>query len=225
MGIILLVGYMFYDSLKMSLFLAPYILIHCKVRYKSYCLEKKDRLAQSFKDGIQVLKSLLQTGYSFENAVRGSLSEVEMIYGKKDPTYQGLLKVSNLLSLNVSIEEAFDGFATESGVEEIQYFSEVLKIAKKSGGNLIGIIGNTIEIISDRIDVKREIRTITAAKKLEQRIMNMVPLGIILYMRFSSIGMMNKLYGNPAGIIIMTLCLIVYGVAILLAGKITDIRV
>ena len=53
----------------------------------------------------------------------------------------------------------------------------------------------------------------------------MVPLGIILYMRFSSIGMMNKLYGNPAGIIIMTLCLIVYGVAILLAGKITDIRV
>ena len=223
--IIFLGGYLFYNSFKVSLIFIPYILIHCKIRYKSYILEEKDRRAHSFKDGIQVLKSLLQTGYSFENAVRGALSEIELMYGKKDPTYQGFLKISNLVALNISTEEAFDSFARESGVEEIQYFSEVLKIAKKSGGNLIGIIGNTVEIISDRIDVKREIRTITAAKKLEQGIMNIVPIGIILYMRFSSLRMMDKLYGNPAGVLIMTICVIVYGVAIMLANRITDIQV
>ena len=224
-GIILLIGYIFYNSFVVSLAFSPYILFHCKIRYRTYASDRRDRLAVSFKDGIQILKSLLQTGYSFENAVKGSLSEMEMIYGKNNPAYQGFLKISNQVALNVSVEEAFDDFAMESGEDEIQYFAEVLKVAKKSGGNLMEIMGNTADIIADRIDVKREIRTITAAKKLEQGIMNMVPIGIVMYMRVSSLGMMDKLYGNPAGVIIMTICLIVYGAAIFLAGRITDIQV
>ena len=224
-GIILIFGYLFYDSFLVSAILLPYVLIHCKIRFRGYRQTKNDHLAVAFKDGIQIIKSLLQTGYSIENAVRGSLAEMEMIYGKKNPAYKGFLKISNQLSLNVSIEEAFENFAIESKVEEISFFSEVLRYAKRSGGNLISIISNTTEIIADRIDVKREIRTITAARKYEQGIMNIVPLGIIMYMRVSSIGMMDKLYGNPIGIMIMSICLGIYAAAIILAGKISNIQV
>ena len=55
--------------------------------------------------------------------------------------------------------------------------------------------------------------------------MNLVPLGIILYMRLTSPGMMSNLYGNTVGIITMTGCLVVYIMGRFLAEKIADIRV
>ncbi len=66
---------------------------------------------------------------------------------------------------------------------------------------------------------------ITSAKKLEQNIMNLVPIGIILYMRLTSAEMFNKLYGNAVGILIMTICLVIYFAARMLASHIADIKV
>ena len=55
--------------------------------------------------------------------------------------------------------------------------------------------------------------------------MNYVPLGIILYMRLTSPEMFVKVYGNLAGIIIMTGCLLIYFAARVIAEKIVDIKV
>ena len=71
------------------------------------------------------------------------------------------------LNLNISIEDAFNEFAKECRVEEINNFSEILSYAKRSGGNLIQIIKNTTDSISEKIDVKREISTIISAKQFE----------------------------------------------------------
>ena len=125
----------------------------------------------------------------------------------------------------MNIEDAFDEFAKECGVEEIDIFAQILHYAKRSGGNLIEIIRSTTETISEKIDVKREIRTIISAKQFEQSIMNYVPMGIILYMRVSAPGMFEKVYGNVAGVIIMTGCLLVYFLARIIAEKIVDIKV
>ncbi len=97
--------------------------------------------------------------------------------------------------------------------------------AKRSGGDLIRIIRDTTEVINEKLEVKREISTIISAKKLEQSIMNMVPVGIVLYMRLTSGGMFDKLYGNAVGIIVMTVCLLIYFAAKMLADQIVDIQV
>ena len=110
-------------------------------------------------------------------------------------------------------------------MEEISNFAEILAYAKRSGGNLIQIIKTTTDTISEKIDVKREINTIITAKQLEQNIMNYVPLGIILYMRLTSPEMFVKVYGNAAGITVMTICLLIYFAARVIAEKIVDIKV
>lgn len=108
---------------------------------------------------------------------------------------------------------------------KIDSFAQVLTYAKRNGGNLVDIIRNTTDTISDKIEVKREISAITSAKKLEQNIMNLVPIGIILYMRLTSVEMFSKLYGNAVGILIMTICLVIYFAARMLASHIADIKV
>lgn len=179
----------------------------------------------SFKDGMQVVKNSIQTGYSIENAFKEAVKEIEFLYGKTNETYSYFLKITNLIALNVPIEDVFMQYAKEMDIEEILCFAEILKYAKRTGGNLIQIISNTTDIITEKIEVKQEIRTIISGKQYEQTIMSIVPALIILYMRVSSIGMMDKLYGNVVGVVIMSVCLAVYISGVFLARKIVRIVV
>lgn len=224
-GFLLIIGYIFYNSLWVGLVFFPYIFLHVKKGMERYRIKQQERIAVEFKDGMQAVVSSLTAGYSIENSFRESLEELRMIYGTKTLIYKGFSRIVNRLNINMNIEDAFDEFAKECGVEEIDIFAQILHYAKRSGGNLIEIIRSTTETISEKIDVKREIRTIISAKQFEQSIMNYVPMGIILYMRVSAPGMFEKVYGNVAGVIIMTGCLLVYFLARIIAEKIVDIKV
>lgn len=224
-GLLLLTGYLFYDNAFVGLIFFPYIFFYVKKSMKRYEQKRQERLAAAFRDGMQAVVAALSAGYSVENAFRESLGELELMYGRRAGIYTGFAKIVNKLNMNVNIEEAFADFAEESQVEEIASFAQVLVYAKQSGGNLIAIIKDTADSVSEKIEVRREINTIISAKKLEQNIMNFVPMGIILYMRVSSAEMFVKLYGSAAGIAIMTVCLAVYCAAKIIADRIVDIRV
>lgn len=224
-GLLILVGYLFYDNMLVGAVFFPYVFFHIKKKKREYEEKRKVHMAQSFKDGMQAALSALCVGYSLENAFREALSELEIMHGKKDEIYKGFAEIVRKLSINVNIEEAFMEFAKECDVEEILDFAEILGYAKRSGGNLIQIIQDTTNTISDKIDVSREINTILSAKRLESRIMNAVPFAIIFYMRLTSPELFVRLYHNTAGIAIMSVCLAFYIGAKLLSDRIVNIRI
>ena len=86
-------------------------------------------------------------------------------------------------------------------------------------------IQNCVRIMEDKIDVKKEIDAMLAARKMEQNIMSFMPIGIILYMRMTSPGFMDMLYHNAAGVCIMTICLCCYAVAFIWGRRIVEIEV
>ena len=224
-GFLLIVGYIFYDCPWVGLIFFPYVFLHVKKGLERFKVKQQERIAIEFKDGMQAVVSSLTAGYSIENSFRESLEELRMIYGNKTLIYKGFSRIVNRLNINMNIEDAFDEFAKECCVEEIDIFAQILHYAKRSGGNLIEIIRTTTDTISEKIDVKREISTIISAKQFEQNIMNYVPMGIILYMRVSTPEIFEKVYGNIAGVIMMTGCLLVYFIARVIAEKIVDIKV
>ena len=197
----------------------------CEALLRDFERRRKEKTAAAFKDGMQIISTELSAGYSLENAFRESLGEIEMLYGQDSEIYKSFAEIAARININTNIEDAFADFAGKANVEEIDSFAQVLTYAKRNGGNLVDIIRNTTDTISDKIEVKREISAITSAKKLEQNIMNLVPIGIILYMRLTSAEMFNKLYGNAVGILIMTICLVIYFAARMLASHIADIKV
>ena len=84
----------------------------------------------------------------------------------------------------------------------------MLKIAKRNGGNLVKIITNTAENISQKIEISQEIDTAIAAKKLEQTIMGIMPFAIVLYIRVSNQVYISALYHNLIGIVVMLVSLL-----------------
>ena len=71
----------------------------------------------------------------------------------------------------------------------------------------------------------QEINTLISGKKMEQKIMGLVPFGMIMYLKLASSEVIEPLYGNATGIFIMTVCLIMYVFSNCLAKRIVNIEV
>ena len=116
-------------------------------------------------------------------------------------------------------------FSNRSGLEDVESFCQVFVFAKRGGGNFVKIIKATVGQISDKLEIKREISTMIASKKLEQKIMQAVPVFILFYLDLTSPEFLQVLYQNPFGILVMTVCLLLYIAAMFLAEKIVNISV
>jgi tight adherence protein B len=147
------------------------------------------------------------------------------MYGKDADMCRELSKMTVGIELHQPIEKLLLDFAVRSGQEDVNDFCQIFAFAKRSGGDFIRIIQNTEKRISDKIEILQEMDTVIAAKKLEQKVMNVVPLLILFFIQNSSPDFIRPLYDNLPGVIVMSCCLGLYGVAIIIAQKIVDIEV
>ena len=89
---------------------------------------------------------------------------------------------------------------------------------------MISITRLAAEKISEKIEVRREIHTMIAGKKMESRIMNLIPLGMILYFWICSPGFLDCLY-QSSGRFFMTVLLVLYVFAYWWSERVSDIKV
>ncbi|MFA9376872.1 MAG: type II secretion system F family protein [Lachnotalea sp.] len=219
------IGWLFYHSIIAIIIMFLFIKMFFQDKKKLLNSKRKNELNVQFRDAISSLSSALSAGYSIENAFAEAYDDLLLVYSKEALIIKELYYIVRKLEMNETIETLLEDLSRRSGDEDIKSFTEVFTIAKRSGGDFISIIDMTTNSISGKIDVKREIKVILSDKKLEQRIMNMIPIMIILYVGSTSQGFFDSLYNNLFGIIIMTICLGIYGLAYLLGRKIVEVEV
>ncbi|MCR4691812.1 MAG: type II secretion system protein F [Lachnospiraceae bacterium] len=223
-GLFVLIGFLFYGNPLAGL--PGVLLLPFCIKRKSAGLGKKRRqeLLLQFKELILSYSNSLKVGYSIENALREAYKELGFLYREEDMIMQECRDMMGKLQNNHTIDSLFMDFGKRSGLREIRDFAEVFAVAKKAGGNLPAIIGDSAQRIALKMTENEQIALLFAAKKFEQRIMDLVPIVIILYIGVTSPGYFDPLYGNVAGIVIMTLCLGAYLAAFLWSEKIMDIE-
>ena len=210
LGIVSLVSYLFYHSLVAMVLVIPFYPVFLRMKAQVLLQKQKSMLQEQFKEAICALATALGAGYSIENAWKEARKEVEKLFGEHALIVQELNHMLAHLEMNVSLEELLSDFALRSGLEDVGSFCQVFLFAKRSGGDFIGIIHATANRISRKVDLQREIITDLAARRLESRVMNMVPMFMLLYLNLTSPGYFDLLYGNLSGVIIMSLCLLFY---------------
>ena len=187
--------------------------------------EIKAKTAVEFKEYMMLIVAALQTGYSLEKALIQSEKELVHLYPKNSAISCHIHAMNQKISMNVQVEKAFMEFAESIELEEAESLAEIITFAKRSGGNYGKNIRDTAIKIEENLAVKEEIETITTEKRLELKVMCVMPLGILSYISLTSKGFIAPLYGNLLGIMLMTICLAVYGVLIVVGGRIIDIKV
>ena len=224
-GIAAVVAFLFYRSFW-GLVLWPLLYVLVKKRMRQQLMTRRmETLREHFMNGMQVLNTSLQAGLSMENAWREVQKETLLLYGEGSEFYQEIREINQTVTFNMPIERLFLDFARRSGEEEILRFAEMFDYGKRSGGNWKKIIENTVLRMWERYETQKEIEVMLAAKQIEQKVMNLVPLGMLFFLQMASWDYMQVLYHNFLGIICMSICLAGYGAAIVLSEKIMKIQV
>lgn len=219
-----LTAWLFYRSFY-ALILYPFCFEIVRRQMQKYFHQKqKQQMLYQFQGMLQAIAGLLKAGYSMENAFQEGEKEFIVLYGKTCIMAQEFARINHQLNMNVPIEQLLEDLAQRSGIEEIDSFSQVFGFAKRGGGNIMKIFTESVERITEQTEVKREIETVIAAKKLEQKIMALVPCGILVYLGIAMPEFLNPLYGSFTGVLVMSLCLGIYGCALVMAQKIVEIK-
>ena len=196
-----------------------------------YHQEKKRRLMRrrihhlrkEFQCFLNEMIAALQTGRSIENAFLEAIKDTEKYLAQETIFVMEMKKIGGSMSVGEPLEKLLLDFSTRSHLEEMEYFAEVFLIGKHSGGNLIGIMKNTIRMLQERMDAEEELYTILTEKQVEFYLMSIIPLVILLYLRIGANQLIQSLYGNITGICMMSLCLLIYGGCYLYGKRILEI--
>lgn len=226
MALIFMVSYLFYDRIWLGIsylvFFYPYMLYQQKEQEKIQ--RRQSRL--EFKEMLLSVYNSLSAGYSLENAMRAARNDLRAVNGEKRSVLERELTIlCSGLEMNQPVEMLMEKMASVLDVEEAEQFAQVLWIIKRNGGNLIQIIKKSVEHMNQKIQVKEEILTMVSAKKMEQKIMSVMPFFILLYVRLMNPGYFQVLYESPGGIILTTVCLAVLTGSVFWAKRIVEIEV
>ena len=191
----------------------------------SICEKNNKILKNQFREMILSMATNLKVGYSPENAFLEAYVDLRNLYGTNSKIFYELEVIKKGLSVNRSFGSLLRDFEKECKVEEITEFVDIFCLAEKTGGNLVEIIDSTALLISQKIAIDEEIEVIISAGKMERKIMMIIPFLIILYIDLTNKGFFLPLYHNFIGVIIMSICLLVYLAAIKISGKIISIRI
>ena len=220
------VVYLFYHSVILSLLSGVLIKFAMPYLRKQLADKRMNRLNLQFKDMLYSLSASVASGRQMEEAIIEAEENLSTMYDEDE------LIMRELKHMRVSIVENKESdklllkdFAARSRSEDISNFVQVYITCRNMGGDLEKIIGHTTEVLTDKINIEREIRAVTSQKKTEGRIISLMPLLMLLFLNMFSYSYIEPLYCTFAGKIIMTGALAATFYGVYLMEKISDIRI
>ncbi len=218
-------GYLFYDSWWSLFIVFPFFIICLEYQKKALCRKKEQEFLDAFTDGIRSMAEGLKVGYSVENAIRSALAELQLLFPKENRIVKEFERMVYLISINRPVEQIMKDFSKRIQLREIEDFISVFSAAKRSGGDGIQMINEAVQQMREKREVEKEIQVVIASKKLEFKIMCVIPFFIIFYMKVAFPQFMQILYGNLTGVILMSMCFVIFLGACYTGKRITDIEV
>ncbi len=223
--VIFSVAFIFYRSIFLSLLLTPLALFYPRIKTKDIIRKRKKELNIQFKDMLYSLSSSLSAGRTVESAFREALKDLSVLY--PEPSAYILIEISRIISkldMNGTLEYALSDFASRARLEDVDSFVNVFNISKRTGGNIAEVIKNTSAIISDRIEVGQEVDTMLTERRFEQKVLNMVPILMILLLSFSAPDYLSPVFTTMAGRLTMSASIVLLVIAWLISAKFNDIK-
>lgn len=218
--------YLFYHSIViacpaglLAYFAMPYI--------KGYLAGKRlDALRMQFKDMLYSLSASVASGRQMEEALIEAGENLSVIYSEDEPIMRELrhMRIS-IVENRESDRILLSDFASRSKNEDIEDFVQVYAICRDMGGDLEKVIAHTTEILTDKMNIEREIRAITAQKRTEGLMISLMPIAMLLMMNIFSYTYIEPLYTTAAGRILMTAALASMAFGMYLMQRISRIEI
>ena len=219
------IGILFYDT-PLTVILTVVFMRPALKGYSAIMAERrKNDLRKQFRDLLDSLAASFAGGRHMQEALSEAGKELAAIYQDDDDIMieiKGMLKMMDDGETDAAV---LLDLAERTGIEDILMFAEVFSTVRETGGDMISAMTQASGMLGDKIKIENEIRALTAQKKTEGMVISVMPVVIIVFLRMIAPDYIAVMYGNPAGVILMTAAILGAGSAFLMIRKITSIEI
>lgn len=160
-----------------------------------------DRQRRAFADqlphSLDQISSAMRAGHSVVAAI-GSMAEQAV-----DPTRREFDRALIDEQLGLSLEAALRPIARRMACSDIQQLSLVATLNQRSGGNMADVLELIAEGARERLDLRREIRTLTAQARMSRWIVTALPPGVVGVLLIIRPSYLSPIVHTTGGIIVL----------------------
>lgn len=152
-------------------------------------------------DALELTARSLKAGHTLLGAFRLVAEELPA------PVSTVFSEICQLQSLGLSLEDALERTAKNSGSADMHLFATSVAIQLRSGGNLAEMMNRLAYVIRDRMRLKRRVRVLTAQTQMSKRVLMVLPFVMFLVLNLLNPKYMSILYTTKIGHYLMMLAL------------------
>ncbi|MCL1925196.1 MAG: type II secretion system F family protein [Defluviitaleaceae bacterium] len=220
-----IVSWLFYQNLTIS-FIVAAVFVPAAIILNINNSKKKrlSRLLLQFQSLLESLVVSLQSGSTDLNALAHAYEDMVLMYSADSDIAKEVKFIMVKFQNRQTIGETFANFGDRTGLEDIKLFASVYSSVEGKGDNTRDIVMRTQKILSDKIEIEAEIKTLSSGASMEINIIVCVPIIIVGAMGFMGGELMEGLF-TPIGRIVTTICICIFIGAYFLGKKMTSIKI
>ncbi len=184
-------------------------------------IKKNKRLAllgAQLPDALAIICNALRVGQSFQSAMKSVADEME------EPISREFMRVYRETQYGMPLEMSLSRLVSRTKNQDLELISSAVIIQRQVGGNLAVILQNITDTISQRIRMRGEIHTMTAAGRMSGYIIGALPGFIILMLMFINPSYIDMFFTTQSGRIMLLVCVVLEAIGFALVHKIVNIK-
>ena len=183
------------------------------------------KLRVQFYDLLEAMSVAMRAGNPVLKALESAREDLTLIYPGNSDILVELDVIIKKFYNAIPLSESFADFARRSGLEDVASFASIYATIEGKSSRADEIVGETQQIIADKMEIEMEIDTLMTAAKSEVNIMLFMPLVILAVIGYAGAGFMDAIYTEPLGRVVATGGLIVFIISFIMARKFSNVEI
>jgi tight adherence protein B len=179
---------------------------------------RKKKFTKEFANAIDVIVRSVRSGLPVNEALRIVARETP------DPVGAEFTRLVDGLTMGVSMEQGLKKMHDGMPTAEVGFFSIVMNIQSKSGGNLSEALANLAGVLRDRKRLEGKIRAMSSEAKASAGIIGSLPPVVMGIVWATTPGYISLLFTERMGNLMLAACLFWMGTGIMVMRKMINFK-
>jgi len=163
--------------------------------------------AEQLASHLQEAAAAMRAGHSLVGGLRtiaGSAAE---------PMRTELERVLADEQLGVPLKDALQPMARRMASDDVKQLALVAALHESTGGNMATVLDHVADGVRERVELRRELQSLTAQARLSRWVVTLLPPGLLLVISLDDSSYVRPLFATPTGVLLLIVaaCMVLAG--------------
>jgi tight adherence protein B len=179
---------------------------------------RQKKFSNQLADAIDVIVRGVKSGLPLNQCLRIIAAE------SPEPLRTEFQQLCDSQSMGVPLDQSMQRMYDRMPLAEVNFFSIVLVIQQKTGGNLSESLGNLSGVLRARKLMKEKVKALSAEAKASAMIIGALPIVVMAMVYFTRPAYIATLFTDPVGHLILLGCAVMMSMGIFIMHKMVNFK-